>query len=353
MPAKRQSAMGTLAEALRQLDGRSPESPAAAIPHPQGESVAAADSISETTLAEPEGPSEPAIESSPYSTDKLDASSGVGEDSAAASLFIDPSFNRALEFADAALAAADAADVAQPPLIWPAFDAAEPERKAAQGVTGSSASAVASDPLATVSIDRSYGRLWDSLTAALLNSPPWAIVVAGADARDDARWVLPMAVAFAQRQPGQVLLVDGSQSIGGAASSSIARRGLTEQMGLACRFGLIDVLRSKVDWRSAIEPTAVPRIGLLASGFLPAGECASATYGTAAANLIAELKSSYQLVLIHAPDAADPLVPPLVSACDGTLLMLALGQTLRAAAEKASSSLYVAGARLLGCVVRD
>ena len=110
------------------------------------------------------------------------------------------------------------------------------------------------DHLATVSIDHSYGRLWDSLTSALLESPPWAIVVAAADSRDDASWLLPAAVAFAQRHPGDVLLVDATADVSGAN-----RRGLSDHLGLACRFGLSDVLQATVDWHEAVEPTAVPR----------------------------------------------------------------------------------------------
>jgi Mrp family chromosome partitioning ATPase len=204
--------------------------------------------------------------------------------------------------------------------------------------------AVNVDSLARVAVDRSYGRLWDSLTEAGLERPPWAIVVAGAGSQD-AAWLLPMAVAFAQRYPGQVLLVDAS-----AHRSGSGQGGLSEHLGLNCRFGVAHVLRATVDWRDAVEPTPVPRIGLLASGHF--ASIADSALKANAANLIAELKSSYQLVLIQAGDACDPLVAPLVAASDGTLLLLELGQTSRAVAEKASSSLYLSGARLLGCVVR-
>ena len=159
---------------------------------------------------------------------------------------------------------------------------------------------------------------------------------------------MPMAVAFAQRHPGQVLLVDATANGGGSS-----RGGLSELLGLTCRFGLSDVLRSAADWRDAVEPTAVPRVGLLASGLVVAATRRFGGAKTTAAKLIAELKLSYQLILIHAGDACDSLVAPLVAAADGTLLTLGLGQTPRATAEKASSSLYLGGARLLGCVLRD
>ena len=304
--------MGVLAEALRQLDGRAPDTLAAALP-------------------------------------ELEAPAPFTDPS-----FNDPSFNDALAFADAAIQAADADEV---PELWPVVDMPTPEpatveltvepavELAVDRVLESKPEPDARDLLATVAVDRSYGRLWDSLTAALLESPPWAIVVAAADSREDSSWLLPAAVAFVQRHPGDVLLVDATKG-----GSDANRRGLSDHFGLACRFGLSDVLQATADWRDAVEPTAVPRVGLLARG--PNAVNGDSALKASATNLLAELKSAYQLVLILAGDACDPLVAPLVAASDGTLLMLELGRTSRAAAERASSSLYVAGARLLGCVLR-
>jgi hypothetical protein len=192
--------------------------------------------------------------------------------------------------------------------------------------------------------------MWDSLTAAITQPLPWAIVAANADSEQDASWLLPMAVAFAQRHPGQILLVDASAKRRESKIGNTRRRGLSDQLGLECRFGLSDILHGAVDWRDAVEPTSVPRVGLLSGGqsvFL-----ADTALKAGSAALITELKSSYQLLVIHATDVCDPLVAPLAAASDGALLALELGRTSRAVAETAASVLYLGGARLLGCLAR-
>ncbi len=265
----------------------------------------------------------------------------VAEPEAPTGLFNDPSFNEALALADAAI---EAAEVDEVPVPWPMVEMPM-HTPAIDRVRESRPEPETHDHLATVAVDHCYGRLWDSLTSALLESPPWAIVVAVADSHDDASWLLPAAVAFAQRHPGDVLLVDAHADVSGGN-----RRGLSDHLGLACRFGLSDVLQATVDWHDAVEPTAVPRVGLLARGRVAVED--ESVLKAGAAKLLAELKSAYQLILIRAGDPCDSLVAPLVAASDGTVLLLELGQTPRTAVERTSSSLYVAGARLLGCVLR-
>lgn len=308
--------MGVLAAALRQLDDRAPEQTADIASHDES----------------------PAIVES--------AAEAVVESNMSAAIFTDPSFNRVLDFADTALQAAETADEAD---IWTSVETPTqvPAIPAFAQPAGESTN---TDLLATVAVDRSYGRLWDSLSAAILDLPPWAIVVAGTGPGEPATWLLPMAVAFAQRHPGQILLVDATARRPGVHASGSNGGGLSDFLGLTCQFGLADVVEGLVDWRDAVEPTAVPRIGLLASGQFGSG--ADSALRATATELVAELKSSYQLILIQANDACAPLVAPLVAASDGTLLLLELGRTSRAAAEKASSSLYLGGARPLGCVVR-
>jgi len=308
--------MGALAAALRQLDDRAPEHSADIAPHDESPAIVGSDARA------------------------------VVESDTSAAIFTDPSFNRVLDFADTALQAAGTADEAN---IWSSGETPTLE-PAIPAIAQSGSESMNSDFLATVAVDRSYGRLWDNLSAAILDAPPWAIVVAGADASERATWLLPMAVAFAQRCSGKILLVDAAARGPGASPSNTNGNGLSDLLGLTCRFGLADVLEGAVDWRNAVEPTAVARIGLLASGQL--GPAADSTLRANGADLIAELKSIYQLILIQASNACEPLVAPLAAASDGILLLLELGRTSRAAAEKASSSLYLSGARLLGCVVR-
>jgi Mrp family chromosome partitioning ATPase len=321
--------MGKLAEALKSLDGR------------PGDTFAAASEFDPLPPLDPQ----PALFAEPlaqeYGYEAEVGEAPVVEPEAPTGLFNDPSFNEALAFADAAI---QAAEVDEMPARWPAVEMPIPT-PVIDRMPESKPEPETRDHLATVAVDHSYGRLWDSLTSALLESLPWAIVVAAADSHDDASWLLPAAVAFAQRHSGDVLLVDAAADGNGAN-----RRRLSHHLGLACRFGLSDVLQATVDWHDAVEPTAVPRVGLLAGG--PISLDGDSALKAGAAKLIAELKSAYQLILIRAGDACDPLVAPLVAASDGTLLLLELGQTSRAAAERASSSLYVAGARLLGCVLQ-
>jgi len=267
---------------------------------------------------------------------------------ASVTFFADPSVERILDFAESAMEAARRNEVTD---SWIDFlnplaaqEAAEPASE---------------DSLASVAVDRSFGRFWDNVSGAMVNPPPWAIIIAGAGPDGDAVWISPTAIAFAQRHPGQVLIVDATAK----TADPIGRRsgeleshlptghGLSELLGLSCRFGLTDVLRGTVDWRDAVEPTAMPRIRLLAAGGTNAPT--DSALKSAAATLIAEWKSSYQLVLIHAADATDRRLGPLVAAADGTLLSVEVGRTSRAACSNAANSLYAVGARLLGCVVRD
>ncbi|HEX4000506.1 MAG TPA: hypothetical protein VHX65_18290 [Pirellulales bacterium] len=355
--------MGILRNALVQLDGRAPvdpaPAPAADISREEPQATAgsgrspaefdpmAADYSFLGVRDSEVGPA--AVETTVVEPDFVDPAKTKTEPASAVHLFDDPWFNRTLELADAAIEATERTEealaAAQDDWYQPKSTLLQPkplhERPSEQP---------AADPLAEVSVDRSYGRLWDNLTAALLDSPPWVLIAAGSGAPDDAAWVLPTAVAFAQRNPGKVLLVDGTQGPATSEAGQTDRYSLNSHLGLSCRFGLSDVLRGNVDWRDAVEPTAVPRIGLLAYG---ADFFADSRLRATATDLVAEWKASYQLVLIRAADACEPMLAPFAAASDGTLLLLDLCRTSRAAAVRASSSLFLAGARLLGCVVRD
>ena len=317
-----------------------------------------------------------------------------GESDSLPGAFNDPSFNQALDLADAAIQATAQPDAED---AWAALENAKSEPFAAPPERRAIARHASGDDIVGNAVDRAADRIapraarrcamrpadgivcrrparrrshrpivWPALGQAdstLVELPPWAIVFAGAVSpadrpQDDTASLLPAAIAFAQQYRGEVLLVELANSaatnrakanarrLDADSTSGCARRGLSELFGISRRFGLSDVLRGAVDWHDAVEPTAVPRIALLASGEIEVA--ADSTLRPIAATLIAEWKSAYQLVLIHAPDACDPSLAPLVAASDGTLLLVKLGQTSRDAAEKASSSLYLAGAQASG-----
>ena len=110
MRTKRENSTGGLLGALRQIESRSPETPTTLTPADHSPEVA--ELVAETPLTEPLD-----ID---YACEVIDsfAEPGIGEaveielppNVEPATVFTDPSFNRALDFADAVIAAADAAD---------------------------------------------------------------------------------------------------------------------------------------------------------------------------------------------------------------------------------------------------
>ena len=110
------------------------------------------------------------------------------------------------------------------------------------------------------------------------------------------------------------------------------------------------VLAGGADWRELVRRTSVPRLSVLPAGQLPADDGSPRT-GWKLASVLDALRNRYRLVLIDAPSLAHPEVAPWSRLCDGTYLVVDLGQTGRRAARQAVRLIEKCGGRVLGCVL--
>jgi capsular exopolysaccharide synthesis family protein len=149
-----------------------------------------------------------------------------------------------------------------------------------------------------------------------------------------------LAIALAQTGV-RVALIEGD----------LRRPKVSEYLGLERTVGLTTVLVGRVELDEGMQQAQTPGLDVLTSGALPPNP--SEILQTAAMSaLIAELRDSYDVVLIDAP----PLLPVtdaslLASISDGALLIVRHGETGRESVVSAVSRLDAVGARLLGTVL--
>ena len=149
-------------------------------------------------------------------------------------------------------------------------------------------------------------------------------------------------VAIALAQTGvRVALVEGD----------LRRPKVAEYLGLERSVGLTTVLVGRVTLEAALQQARTPGLDVLTSGALPPNP-SEIIQTTAMSNLVAELRQSYDVILIDAP----PLLPVtdaslLASISDGALLVVRHGETGREEVASAVSRLNAVGGRVLGTVL--
>lgn len=353
--------MGLLGNVLRQLDARPSFAPptASLVDESNGQQSLLGDHDEMLPAA---GPTSAAVaHDEPFGTnlDFLPAATVVTADVSPrdfvvpATVFSEAEVNRTIEFAEAALQSIQQAD---------ASPHGEMLELSAQDVivdVGPSG-ALGATPLIDANLpnivtDRSYGQFWDSMASAMNGSPPWSIVVAESDADGDPSWLIPAATAFVERSQCRVLLIDAcsrQRNVNAVRSDrdKECSRGLANSLGLCPQYGFGDVLQSRVDWPDALVATPLAEVFLLADSDQSEFDASAAILD--AADLLAEMKSEFGLILIRAGDCSCLSVHPLLAASDAAVMLVEIGRTARASATATTEALYSAGVWLVGCVTR-
>ncbi len=138
---------------------------------------------------------------------------------------------------------------------------------------------------------------------------------------------------------GSVLVVDAN-----TRNPELARR-----LEVATTWRLTDVLAGATHWMNAVRPTALPRVSLLPGGTEPSRR----PNVQAAAGLLRELVGHYDLLLVDATSLAHEGAAQLAAACDGTCLVVRLGESSSSLVRDAVRVLNRTGGRLLGCIAID
>jgi len=149
-----------------------------------------------------------------------------------------------------------------------------------------------------------------------------------------------LAIAIAQ-SGRRVALVEGD----------LRRPRLSEYLGVETSVGLTTVLVGRVPLDNALQPAVTDGLEVLTSGSLPPNP-AEVLQTTAMAELIGELRSRFDVVLIDAP----PLLPVtdtalLAASADGVILIVRHGKTKRDEVRGSVDRLESVGANLLGVVL--
>ena len=154
--------------------------------------------------------------------------------------------------------------------------------------------------------------------------------------------VARLAPRLAQGMNGNVLVVD----------ANFRNPDMARCLGVPPAWRLPEVLAGAADWAAAVQVSPHEGVSLL-----PGGTDAQAR-GTvrniqALSRLLRELSGHYDLVIVDAASLVHRGAAPLAAACDGTYLVVRMGEgsprMLREAAQVVRSN----GGRLLGCVAID
>ena len=149
-------------------------------------------------------------------------------------------------------------------------------------------------------------------------------------------------LAITLAQAGQrILLIEGD----------LRRPKVTENLRLEAAVGLTTVLVGQIDVMDAMQYSSVPNLTVLTSGAIPPNP-SELLQSEAMADLLSQLRPSFDIVLIDAP----PLLPVtdaalLTSQSDGALLVVRHGKTTKDQLRHAIERLEAVGGRTLGVVL--
>ena len=117
------------------------------------------------------------------------------------------------------------------------------------------------------------------------------------------------------------------------------------------KVGLAGLLTRQGDVDSAIMPTEIPNLSLLAAGPAPPNP-ATLLAGTALRDLIRYLGERFDVLVVDGPPVLGLADAPLISAvCDATVLIVEAGKTRRTIVVTAISRLKMAGANVMGGIL--
>ena len=221
----------------------------------------------------------------------------------------------------------------EPPVAQPCWEASEPCTEA----TPSDQSIATDEPCGNLYQEMAK-RILEQLTpgrpAALLFTSPHS-------GNGKTSLIANLAPALVQYMSDEVLLVD--------ANTGNPHR-LATKLGVEPLGGLPDGQPNQAAWTDLVRPTAIARLSLLPGGAMESAD-ASGTSPMDPGRLIRELVRNYTLVLVNAGSLAREGVMPLVSCCEGTYLVVRLGQSSRRIVRSAAKLIEQFHGRLLGCIV--
>ena len=190
---------------------------------------------------------------------------------------------------------------------------------------------------------RQFRQLANNIVDQLRPDRPAALMFTSpGDAEGEANILAPLAVMLAERIQDEIVAVDGN----------FHNPRLASHLGIWADRGLVDVLIGAASWREVVRKTSVARLSVLPGGRFATGDgCPPESIDIAP--LLDDLRSHYQLVLLETASLVHPEVAPVSRSCDGTYLVIQVGQTPRRAAQQAVRVIEDCGGRLLGCVLTN
>ena len=151
-----------------------------------------------------------------------------------------------------------------------------------------------------------------------------------------------LAVALAEEVAEDVIVVD----------ANLRSPALANDFGIWAEAGLVEVLTGEKGWREVVRQSSAKHLSVLPGGRFP-GDGEPLPEDSKLASLLETLRRSHRLVLVDTASLRYPEVAPLSGLCDGTYLVIALGQTECNAARQAARLIKRCGGRLLGCVLTN
>jgi len=193
------------------------------------------------------------------------------------------------------------------------------------------------------SCERPYGELAGQILAQLKpGSPSVVMFTSPDDGVGKTAMLANVTPILARRLQGEVILVD---------AHGHDPRSLTEPLGVIdMGAGLPEVLRGQCAWPSAVRATAIPRLSLLPGGqpSFP-GESSDPRHVDTGA-LLRELVRAYTLVVVDAPSLAQPGIAAMTSCCEGTYLVVRLGESSKRVVRASARLIQQCRGVLLGCI---
>ncbi len=175
-----------------------------------------------------------------------------------------------------------------------------------------------------------------------------------ADGQGKTMTVARLAPRLAQGMEGEVLVVDAnSRNPAGTMSGTMYPWSWS-----ACCLAevpvwrLPDVLAGAANWAAAVQTTGHERVSLLPGGSDPLGRSPGRNV-QGMSHLLRELAGHYAMVVVDAASLAHRGTVQLAAVCDGTYLVVRLGEGSPRMLREAVQVVQGNGGRLLGCVAVD
>jgi capsular exopolysaccharide synthesis family protein len=152
-----------------------------------------------------------------------------------------------------------------------------------------------------------------------------------------------MAIASARIFQRRTLLVDGD----------LRRPSIHSLLGVTQAPGLFELLRHSVTIRDAVRPTGMPTLSIIPSG-KPKGSIGDAYDDDEFAKLIAQLRSSYDVIFVDCPPAVPAIEPVLMAEhIDSIILVAMAGHTQTSLVRRLVQIMAPVSAKIVGVILNN